>query len=208
MHPDLTFIIHSHIWRFLPRLTNRNGEAFLQRYCGKEVSPQEALKLKAMSYPFSVRTDAKYVDIGIFREIAEGRGGDQGGVFLDVTHVPKGELVSRAPITYHTLLSAGIDCVETPIPVNSCTPYLNGNMPMFGEHIAWGESSAIAFANSVIGARSNREGGPTALAAAITGCVPAYGYHLDENRKGTHLIRVDVELKTDKDYAVLGYFGG
>jgi predicted aconitase len=94
------------------------------------------------------------------------------------------------------------------IPTNSCTPYLNGNLPMFGEHVAWGESSAVAFVNSVLGARTNREGGPTALAAAITGCVPAYGYHLDENRKGTHLIRVEMELKTDKDFAVLGYFGG
>ena len=94
------------------------------------------------------------------------------------------------------------------IPTNSCTPYLNGNLPMFGEHVAWGESSAVAFVNSVIGARTNREGGPTALAAAITGRVPAYGYHLDENRKGTHLIRVEVDLKTDKDFAVLGYFGG
>jgi len=94
------------------------------------------------------------------------------------------------------------------IPTNSCTPYLNGNLPMFGEHVAWGESSAVAFVNSVIGARTNREGGPTALAAAITGRVPAYGYHLDENRKGTHLIRVERELKTEKDFAVLGYFGG
>ena len=58
------------------------------------------------------------------------------------------------------------------IPTNSCTPYLNGNLPMFGEHVAWGESSAVAFVNSVIGARTNREGGPTALAAAITGRVP------------------------------------
>ena len=51
------------------------------------------------------------------------------------------------------------------------------------EHVAWGESSAVAFVNSVIGARPTGRGGPTALAAAITGRVPAYGYHLDENRK-------------------------
>jgi len=94
------------------------------------------------------------------------------------------------------------------IETNSCTPYLNGNLPMMGEHVAWGESSAIIFANSVLGARTNREGGPTALAAAITGRVPAYGYHLDENRKGTHRFIVKKELKTDKDFAVLGYFAG
>lgn len=94
------------------------------------------------------------------------------------------------------------------IPMNSCTPYLNGHVPMKGEHVAWGESSAIAFVNSVLGARTNREGGPTALAAALTGRVPNYGYHLDENRVGTHLVKVEIPLKTDKDFAVLGYFAG
>ena len=68
------------------------------------------------------------------------------------------------------------------VPCHTCTPYLIGHCPKFGEHVAWGESSAIAFVNSVIGARTNREGGPAALAAAIAGRVPAYGYHLDENR--------------------------
>ncbi len=94
------------------------------------------------------------------------------------------------------------------IATNTCTPYLTGSLPVFGEHIAWGESSAIVFANSVLGARTNREGGPTALAAAVTGRVPAYGLHLDENRRGEHLIEVEIELKTDKDFAVLGYFTG
>ena len=94
------------------------------------------------------------------------------------------------------------------IETNTCTPYLTGSLPMKDEHIAWGESSAIVFANSVLGARTNREGGPTALAAALTGRVPAYGYHLDENRKGTHLFRIEKKLETDKDFAVLGYFAG
>jgi hypothetical protein len=85
---------------------------------------------------------------------------------------------------------------------------LCGNVPRFGEHIAWGESSAICFANSVLGARTNREGGPSALAAAVTGRVPAYGFHLDENRRGKYLIEVQIEPKTDKDFAVLGYFTG
>lgn len=65
----------------------------------------------------------------------------------------------------------------------TCTPYYSGNLPRFGEHIAWAESSAVCFANSVIGARTNREGGPSALAAALTGVTPEYGYHLDHNRR-------------------------
>jgi predicted aconitase len=94
------------------------------------------------------------------------------------------------------------------IPTYTCAPYLTGNVPLMGEHIAWGESSAIIFANSVLGARTNREGGPSALAAAVTGRVPAYGYHLDENRKATFLVKVNIDLSKDRDYAVLGYYVG
>jgi predicted aconitase len=63
----------------------------------------------------------------------------------------------------------------------TCTPYLIGNLPLYGEHIAWSESSAVTFANSVLGAKTNREGGPSALAAAFVGKTPCYGLHLDEN---------------------------
>ncbi|RLC35769.1 MAG: hypothetical protein DRH33_08115 [Candidatus Nealsonbacteria bacterium] len=94
------------------------------------------------------------------------------------------------------------------ISTYTCTPYLVGNIPMMGEHIAWGESSAVAYANSVLGARTNREGGPTVLAAAITGRVPEYGYHFDRNRQGKFLFNIDVKLKTNRDFAILGYFAG
>ncbi|MEI2690049.1 MAG: aconitase X [Anaerolineae bacterium] len=58
-------------------------------------------------------------------------------------------------------------------PTMSCTPYLfPGTIPRRGDHLAWAESSAVIFANSIIGARSNREGGPSALAAAIVGRTP------------------------------------
>ncbi len=73
----------------------------------------------------------------------------------------------------------------------TCTPYLVGNVPHYGEHISWAESSAVCYSNSVLGARTNREGGPSAIAAAITGKTPAYGYHLSENRKP--VITVEVE---------------
>jgi hypothetical protein len=90
----------------------------------------------------------------------------------------------------------------------SCTPYLIGNKPRFGEHIAWAESSAVAYANSVLGARTNREGGPSALASAIIGKTPLYGYHLDENRKPTHVIRVEIPVQGAFEYSILGYIIG
>jgi hypothetical protein len=90
----------------------------------------------------------------------------------------------------------------------TCTPYLAGNLPRFKEHIAWSESSAIAFSNSVIGARTNREGGPSALAAALCGVTPNYGLHLDENRKPEVVVNVDAKMEDNADFGALGYVVG
>ena len=90
----------------------------------------------------------------------------------------------------------------------TCTPYLAGNLPRFREHIAWSESSAISFSNSVIGARTNREGGPSALAAALCGVTPNYGLHLDENRKPQLVVNVDAKLEDNADFGALGYVVG
>ena len=93
-------------------------------------------------------------------------------------------------------------------PTCTCTPYLIGNRPRLGEHVAWAESSAVAFANSVLGARTNREGGPSALASALTGLTPLYGYHLDDERKPTHIIRVEADLEDELGFSLLGYAVG
>jgi predicted aconitase len=86
----------------------------------------------------------------------------------------------------------------------SCTPYLIGNLPHYGQHIAWSESSAVCYANAVIGARSNREGGPSALAAALTGVTPEYGLHLAENRRPGITIHVEAKLSDNNDFGALG----
>ncbi len=91
---------------------------------------------------------------------------------------------------------------------STCTPYYGANLPKFGDHIAWSESSAVSFANSIIGARTNREGGPSSLAAAIVGKTPNYGLHLDERRRATVVVDVQAEVKTFVDYAALGYHLG
>jgi predicted aconitase len=87
----------------------------------------------------------------------------------------------------------------------TCTPYLIGNLPLYGEHVAWSESSAVTFANSVLGARTNREGGPSALAAAFVGKTPNYGLHLNENRVAEMHIQVNAVLSKLSDWGALGY---
>lgn len=85
-----------------------------------------------------------------------------------------------------------------------CTPYLGSNIPRFGEIVAFSESSATPYINSVWGARSNRESAQSALCAAITGRVPEYGFLLDGNRAGDILVEVQADLSGDHRYQLLG----
>jgi predicted aconitase len=91
-------------------------------------------------------------------------------------------------------------------PECTCTPYYL-ERPRFGDHLAWSESSAVCFANSVLGARTNREGGPSALAAALLGKTPYYGLHITENRYPTVTVKVKEPLR-GAEYGALGYVAG
>lgn len=89
----------------------------------------------------------------------------------------------------------------------NCTPYIDTNVPNYGEVTAYSESSATPYINAVWGARSNREGANSALCAAITGYVPEYGLLLDENRKGDILVEIQADIESDFDYHIIGMLG-
>lgn len=76
----------------------------------------------------------------------------------------------------------------------TCTPYYIDNKPNFGEHCAWSESSAVIYLNSVLGARSNREGGILDVACGILGKTPYHGLHITENRKGQILYKIGSDI--------------
>jgi predicted aconitase len=109
-------------------------------------------------------------------------------------------LVSRESEAY--AVEHGIEILKT------CTPYLVGNVPKKGEHCAWMESSAVVYCNSVLGARTNTEGRESTSAAMLTGKIPDFGFHRDENRRGTHAIKVEVGVESLMDWGMLGYFVG
>lgn len=98
------------------------------------------------------------------------------------------------------------------VPTWTCAPYQTEHAPEYGQQIAWGESNAIVFANSVIGARTERYPDLLDICAAITGRVPAVGLHLTENRAGDVLVRlVDIPESLQADdsfYPVLGHLLG
>lgn len=86
----------------------------------------------------------------------------------------------------------------------TCTPYFVGNKPDLGDHVSWGESSAVTYANSVLGAFTNKEGGPSAIASALTGRTPEYGLHLEKNRKPNVLVKVSADLDKAFEFGALG----
>jgi hypothetical protein len=86
---------------------------------------------------------------------------------------------------------------------STCTPYYL-EKPSAGSHLAWAESSAVVYANSILGAWTNREGGPSALAAAIIGKTPEYGIHKPENRAPQVLVRLRTRLRNDIEFGALG----
>jgi len=92
--------------------------------------------------------------------------------------------------------------------LNTCAPYTVGNVPTRGEHCAWMESSAVIYINSVLGARTNAEGRESAGCAMLTGKIPYWGYHIEENRLGTHHVELDIEVESTADWGLLGYYIG
>ncbi|MCS6764971.1 MAG: aconitase X catalytic domain-containing protein [Candidatus Protistobacter heckmanni] len=87
---------------------------------------------------------------------------------------------------------------------DTCINYQTIMAPVFGEHVAFGDTGVVIYSNSVCGARSNFEGGPSALSAGLTGRTPRYGYHLDEHRRPTHRFRVDWRPAALNEWGALG----
>ncbi len=150
-------------------------------------------------------------------EFVEGiaRAGNAGRVCVPSITDPRGSDVSK----YRTINQAGqIVALEKRLAdaltsigflmTNTCINYQYVLPPVRGEYLAFGDSGSVIYANSVCGAYSNYEGGPAALAAALTGCVPRYGFHLSDARRGSCLYRIDAELQNDSDWGAVGGFIG
>ena len=94
------------------------------------------------------------------------------------------------------------------VTTDTCINYQTVYQPHLGEHVAWGDTGTVIYANSVFGARSNFEAGPAALAAALTGRTPEYGFHLDEHRKGTFAVELKAKLGDLADWGAVGKLVG
>lgn len=94
------------------------------------------------------------------------------------------------------------------VTTDTCINYQTVYQPHLGEHVAWGDTGTVIYANSVFGARSNFESGPAALAAAITGRTPEYGFHLDQHRRGSFTVELKAALDDLADWGAVGKIVG
>ena len=128
----------------------------------------------------------------------------QGG--MDPEHWPEMGMTPEAHANFTSdeaeVAARGIQVMKT------CTPYLAGNMPKFGEHCAWMESSAVVFCNSVVGGRTNTEGRESTSAAMLAKRVPDWGFHQTDFRYGQQLVDVQVPVGDIFEWGMLGYFVG
>lgn len=129
---------------------------------------------------------------------------------LDLLHAGRARLAPEAAAMARRMMQAYVrlGCRQT----WTCAPYQAGHRPRLGEDVAWGESNAVAFCNSVLGARTNRYGDFLDICAAITGRAPRTGLHLPENRAATLLVDASglppALLHGDVFYPVLGSWLG
>ena len=190
--PKIKFIIHSYMWRFKPKLCNSLGEEFLNKYCD---SPNSVLELKAMSFPFSVRTDAKYLDIAVFREILEGRGTKNGGVYLDVTHVSKEELEEKAPVTYNTILNGGVDISKDTIEIAPLVQTFNGGVSI-NERTETGVEGLFAAGEAAGGVHgADRPGGNSLIDCQVFGRRAGLcAYEYSKNKKFGEIKNIDEKI--------------
>jgi predicted aconitase len=94
------------------------------------------------------------------------------------------------------------------VTTDTCINYQTVYQPHLGEHVAWGDTGTVIYANSVFGARSNFEAGPAALAAGLTGRTPEYGFHLDEHRRGSFTVELKAALQDLADWGAVGKLVG
>ena len=125
---------------------------------------------------------------------------DPRGVDLDY-YRPLGQTEKMADIERRTIKACSSMGI---LMTNTCVNYQTIMAPLYGEHLAYGDTGVVIYSNSVCGARSNFEGGPSALAAGLTGRTPRYGLHLYEKRKPTKIFTIKYEPNELTDWGLIG----
>ncbi len=127
VHP-IHFALSGVFWRLEPRITNARGEEFIPKYIPAGVDIAEAIYLKGVSYPFTVRNASKWVDVAVFTEISEGRGTEHHGVYMSLAHRPPQVIETEAHVPFEHLMKAGLDLRREAIEFAPAIQHFNGGV--------------------------------------------------------------------------------
>src|ERR1043166_839305 len=144
-------------------------------------------------------------------DLAAAASDGQPGVYVPTITDPRGTDFAKAAFLGHTtsMLSLERRAIDAFVSLgvtmtDTCINYQTIQAPTRNEHVAFGDTGVVIYSNSVCGARSNFEGGPSALAAGLTGRTPRYGFHLEAKRRATLAVRVDFTPKSLNEWGALG----
>ncbi len=125
VHP-INFALSGVFWRLDPEITNVAGEQFIPRYIPEGVDIDEAIFIKGVSYPFTIRNASKWVDVAVFTEISEGRGTDHRGVYMSLAHKPDDVIETEAHVPFEHLMKHGLDLRREAIEFAPAIQHFNG----------------------------------------------------------------------------------
>jgi succinate dehydrogenase/fumarate reductase flavoprotein subunit len=127
VHP-IHFALSGVFWRLNPRITNKHDEEFVPKYIPEGVDIGKAIYIKGVSYPFTIRNESKWVDVAAYTEIAEGRGTEHNGVYMDISHNDPKVIETEASVPFNHLMKYGIDLREDKVEFAPAIQHFNGGV--------------------------------------------------------------------------------
>jgi len=127
VHP-IHFALSGVFWRMNPRITNKHDEEFIPKYIPEGVDIKKAIYIKGVSYPFTIRNESKWVDVAAYTEIAEGRGTEHNGVYMDISHNAPNVVETEARVPFNHLMKYGIDLRKDKVEFAPAIQHFNGGV--------------------------------------------------------------------------------
>jgi len=127
VHP-IHFALSGVFWRLNPRITNKNDEEFIPKYIPDGVDINKAIYIKGVSYPFTIRNASKWVDVAVYSEIAEGRGTEHNGIYMDISHNDPKVIETEARVPFEHLMKYGIDLRKDKVEFAPAIQHFNGGV--------------------------------------------------------------------------------
>lgn len=127
VHP-IHFALSGVFWRLNPRITSKNDEEFIPKYIPEGVDIEKAIYVKGVSYPFTIRNESKWVDVAVYTEIAEGRGTEHNGVYMDISHNSPDVIETEARVPFNHLMKYGLDLRKDKVEFATAIQHFNGGV--------------------------------------------------------------------------------